>query len=415
MKNPSSDRKALGLAFFIVFLDMLGASILIPVIPYVVRSYRPDAMTVGWLSLSYSAAQFLATPVLGAVSDRIGRRPVLLTSILGSAFGYFLFGWAGSLWVLFVSRILDGLTGGNISTAQAYIADRSRPEDRAKNFGMIGAAFGLGFILGPAVGGALSKISYQAPAFAAGIVSLITFLTALTFLPESLPPERRKGERFALRQLNPLGHLSGPLKRPVLRWLLPGFFVLAFAMSGLTSNFAVYTLNRYALTASQNALVLVWLGVVSVVIQGYVVRKLLPRLGENRMASDALAISVVGYATLAWSPSAWMLFPAIGIIAIGNGLAGPAMQGMLSRLAEDHEQGAVMGVSTSLSSLARVGGPIFAGATFDHLGMSAPYWSGAAFMLGGLFLIRAAAREAHTGAGTPDFQVGAGSPGPALK
>lgn len=396
MKTQSSDRKALGLAFFIVFLDLLGASILIPVVPYVVRSYRPDAMTVGLLSLSYSAAQFLATPVLGAVSDRVGRRPVLLTSILGSAFGYFLFGWAGSLWVLFASRILDGLTGGNISTAQAYIADRSLPEDRAKNFGMIGAAFGLGFILGPAFGGALSKISLQAPAFAAGGVSLITFLTALFFLPESLPPEKRKSASFTLRHLNPLGHIAAPLKRPVLRWLLPGFFVLAFAMSGLTSNFAVYTLNRYGLTPSQNAGILVWLGVVSVVIQGYVVRKMLPKVGESRLASEALFLSVIGYAVLAWSPAAGWLFVAIAIIAVGNGLGGPAMQGLLSRQAEAHEQGTLMGVSASLSSLARVGGPIFAGAVFDHVGMSAPYWAGAVLMMGGLFLVRAAARDARS-------------------
>lgn len=399
MKTQSSDRKALGLAFFIVFLDMLGASILIPVIPYVVRVYRPDAMTVGWLSLSYSAAQFLATPVLGAVSDRVGRRPVLLISILGSAFGYFLFGWAGSLWVLFASRILDGLTGGNISTAQAYIADRSLPEDRAKNFGMIGAAFGLGFVLGPGIGGALSKISLQAPAYAAGIVSLITFLTALIFLRESLPPEKRAGARFTWRQLNPLGHIAAPLKRPVLRWLLPGFFALAFAMSALASNFAVYTLNRYGLTASQNALILVWLGAVSVVIQGGVVRRLLPRVGENRLASEALVLSVIGYAALAWSPTSGFLYLAIGIIAVGNGLGGPAMQGLLSRQADAHEQGALMGVSASLSSLARVFGPLFAGAVFDHLGMSAPYWFGAVFMVIGFFLVRAAARD--TRAATP--------------
>ena len=325
----------------------------------------------------------------------------MLISIIGSAFGYFLFGWAGSLWVLFASRILDGLTGGNISTAQAYIADRSLPEDRAKNFGMIGAAFGLGFILGPAFGGALSKVSLQAPAYAAGIVSLITFLTALVFLPESLPPEKRQTARFALRQLNPLGHISAPLKRPVLRWLLPGYFALAFAMSGLTSNFAVYTLNRYGLTPSQNALILVWLGVVSVVIQGGVVRKVLPRVGENRLASEALILSVVGYAALAWGPTVWFLYLAIGIIAIGNGLGGPAMQGLLSRQAETHEQGTLMGVSASLSSLARVGGPLFAGAVFDHVGMSAPYWAGAVFMAVGLFLVRSAAREAHAAETAP--------------
>ena len=394
----------MGLAFFIVFLDLLGASILIPVIPYVVRAYRPDAMTVGLLSLSYSAAQFLATPVLGALSDRVGRRPVLLLSILGSAFGYFLFAWAGSLWVLFASRILDGLTGGNLSTAQAYIADRSKPEDRAKNFGMIGAAFGLGFVLGPAIGGALSKISLQAPAYAAGIVSLITCLTALFFLPESLPPEKRKSVGFSLGQLNPLGHIAAPLKRPVLRWLLPGFFVMAFAMGGLSSNFAVYTLNRYGLTASQNALILVWLGAVSVFVQGYLVRKMLPKVGESKLASEALILSVAGYAVLAWSPAVWLVYVGIGVIALGNGLGGPAMQGLLSRQGTSHEHGTLLGVSASLSSLARVGGPVFAGLVFAHLGMSAPYWSGAALMAVGLFLVRAAARDAYAAAPVPQAQ-----------
>jgi len=393
--NPTSGRKALGLAFFIVFLDLLGASILIPVIPYVVREYRPDALTVGWLSLSYSAAQFLATPVLGAISDRAGRRPVLLLSIFGSACGYFLFGWAGSLWMLFASRILDGLTGGNISTAQAYIADNTAPEERAKNFGMIGAAFGLGFVLGPGIGGALSKISLQAPAFGAGIVSLATFCTALFFLPESLPREKRRGTAFTASQLNPFGHIAAPLRRPVLRWLLPGFFALSFAMSGLTSNFAVYTLNRYGFTPSQNALILVWLGFVSIVVQGGLVRRLLPKVGESRLASEALILSVAGYAVLAWSPAAWFLYAGMGIIAVGNGLGGPAMQSLLSRQAASHEQGAVLGVSASLSSLARVAGPPFAGAVFDRIGMSAPYWFGALAAFGGLLLIRAAVHEAR--------------------
>jgi MFS family permease len=395
VQDQSSERKALGLAFFIVFLDLLGASILIPVIPYVVRAYRPDALTVGWLSLSYSAAQFLATPILGVISDRVGRRPVLLISIAGSAFGFFLFGWATTLWMLFASRILDGCTGGNISTAQAYIADRSRPEDRAKNFGMIGAAFGLGFILGPAIGGALSKISMQAPAYAAGCVSILTFLTALIFLPESLPQDKRTKTRFALGQLNPLGHIAAPLRRPVLRYLLPGSFALAFAMSGLASNFAVYTIHRYGLTASQNALILVWLGVVSVIVQGGLVRRLLPRVGETRMASEALILSVAGYALMAWGPNVWLLSGAIAVIATGNGLGGPAIQGMLSRQADAHEQGTLMGVYASMNSLARVVGPPFAGVVFDHVGMSAPYWCGAVVMAIGLWLVRAAARDSN--------------------
>ena len=397
VSQPTTNHKAIGLAFFIVFLDLMGAGILIPVIPYIVRTYRPDALTVGWLSMSFSAAQFLATPVLGALSDRLGRRPILLISILGSAAGYFMFGWAGSLWMLFLSRIIDGLTGGNISTAQAYIADMSRPEDRAKNFGLIGAAFGLGFLCGPGIGGALSHISLQAPAFGAGIVSLATACTAFFFLPESLPKQARRQVSFRPRDLDPLHKIAGPLRRPVLRWLLPGFFMLALAMSALQSNFAVYTLNRFGLTPAQNAWILVWLGAVSVLMQGYVVRKALPRVGETRLASEALIISIAGYALLAWCPRAWVLYPAIGVIATGNGLAGPALWAMLSREGNPQEQGLLMGVGSSLSSLARVVGPVMAGAAFDHIGMSAPYWAGAAVMVAGWALVRAAAAERQTG------------------
>ena len=295
--------------------------------------------------------------------------------------------------MLFASRILDGLTGGNISTAQAYIADRSRPEDRAKNFGMIGAAFGLGFLLGPAFGGMLSHISIHAPAFAAGIVSLVTFSTAYFFLPESLPKEKRHAVRFSARELDPLHKIAGPIRRPVLRWLLPSFFMFHLAMSGLTSNFAVYTLNRYGLTAAQNALILVWLGFMVVLTQGVFVRKLMPKVGERRLASEALMLTVAGYAAVAWAPQLWWVYLGIGVMAVGNGLGGPSMQALLSGQASAQEQGLIMGVSASLGSLARVIGPIIAGLLFDHVSFSAPYWAGSVMMGVGLLLLRAAVRE----------------------
>ena len=374
---------------------MLGASLLLPVIPYVVRSYRTDALTIGLLSLAYSAAQFLSTPVLGALSDRVGRRPVLLLCIFGSACCYFLFGFATSLAMLFASRILDGLTGGNISTAQAAIADLSRPEDRARNFGLIGAAFGLGFILGPAFGGALSHITLQTPAIAAGCVSLTTFCTAYFLLPETHPKDKREPRPFGLRQLNPFGHIGAPLRQHTLRWLLPGLFMLHLAMSGLQSNFSLYTLTRFGFTPAQNATVLVFLGVVAVATQGGIVRPVLNRVPEARLASEALLISVVGYSLLAWCPHAWVLYVAVGTVAVGNSMAMPSLQAFLSKQADAGAQGTLLGVAASLASLARVIGPVIAGLTFDHFAPSAPYWCATLFVACGLLLVRAGNREAH--------------------
>jgi multidrug resistance protein len=395
VNQSRSTRRALPLAVFIIFLDMLGASILIPVIPYIVREYRPDALTVGLLALAYSAAQFLSTPVLGALSDRVGRRPVLLACIFGSACCYFLFGLANTLALLVVSRIIDGLTGGNISTAQATIADLSRAEERSKVMGMIGAAFGLGFVLGPALGGVLSHISLRLPAYVAGCVSLTTFATALLFLPESLPREKRHQRPFGLAQMNPFGHLAGPLTRHVLRWLLPGQFMLSFAMSGMQSNFVVYTHARFGYTPSQNAWVFVWLGLLSVIVQGGLVRRVLKHGRESRLASEALLLSVCGYALVAWCPQAWVLYVAMGVLAFGFGLAGPALNAFLSHQGEATGQGVLMGAAASLSSLARIVGPVFAGAVFDHISPRAPYWAAALAMAVSIVLIRTAAREAR--------------------
>jgi multidrug resistance protein len=190
-ETPKASRGGLVFVLATAFLDMLGAAILIPVLTYIVRLYNTDALVVGLLSVVYSAAQFGAAPILGWLSDRYGRRPVLLLSVLGSALGYFLFGIGGALWVLFLSRLIDGITGGNISTAQAYIADVTPPQDRAKNFALMGAVFSLGFVLGPAIGGVLGQFNVILPALAAGTLSLLSVIFGYFMLPESLPKERR--------------------------------------------------------------------------------------------------------------------------------------------------------------------------------------------------------------------------------
>jgi MFS family permease len=389
---PVGSRRALGFIFAVVFLDLLGTGVLLPIIPYLVRQFTPSGLAVGLLAVAFSAAQFLAAPFLGALSDRVGRRPVLVLSVLGSGAAYFLFGLATSLWVLFAARIIDGLTGGNITAAQAYIADVSRPEDRAKNFGLLGAAFGLGFIFGPAAGGALSHISLQVPAYAAGALSVLTAAFGFFALPESLPRERRRGGSIAAHEFDPLRALAAGFRRPELRTLLGAVFFLGFAMAGLRSNFAVYTLTRFHLGPKENAALFTFLGVVAAVMQGVVIRRLSGKVSERRLAVGGLALMTVGYMLIAYAPAVWVLYLAVACNAVGGGLAGPTLTGMISQSAPPAEQGAVLGASQSVQSLTQIVGPGYAGAVFDHVHYEAPYWSAAVCGLAAVALVELATR-----------------------
>ncbi len=375
MAQPPSKR-ALSFLFLTVFLDLLGAGILLPIIPYLVRQFRTDATTIGLLSTSFSAAQFVASPVLGVLSDRYGRRPVLLLSILGSAFGYFLFAIAGSLPVMFLSRIIDGFTGGNISTAQAYIADVTPPEDRAKNFGLIGAAFGLGFIIGPAVGGFLANISVHAPAYGAGILGLITATLGYFVLPESLAPELRMQKPFHWSELSPVKPLVDLLRRKELLLVLAAIFVLNFAFSGLQSNFSLFTLVRFQYTPQQNAWIFAYIGLLAAFVQGVLVRRLNPVLGEQKIATLGMAMLIAGFFGVAFAANTSHLMVAIIGVA-GVGFASTAYMAMLSHKVSAREQGWLLGSTQSVLSLTRVAGPIYAGAVFDSIGPGSPYWTGA--------------------------------------
>lgn len=391
-----SNRKALAFIFATVFLDLLGAGILLPVIPYFVKPFRADATTVGVLSLSFFAAQFLATPALGVLSDRYGRRPVLLSSIFGSAVGYFLFGIGGSLAILFFARLLDGVSGGNISTAQAYIADVTRPEDRAKSFALIGVAFGLGFMIGPAAGGALSKISLSAPAWAAGILGLATTVFGYFALPESLPPERRRRTPLTMADLNPFRALRGALDRPALKLLLFAVFVFNVANSALHSNFPVFTSARFGYGPDWNGFLLALVGVTAGLTQGLLVRRLAPVYGERKLVLAGLVLAAVTFAWIAAAFSAWSLCGALMANAVGVSLAAPSFTGLISQSAGAGEQGAILGAMTAMSCLGRVAGPLWAGLTFDSLGPGAPYWTSALWILAGLWLVLRAPRPVNT-------------------
>lgn len=390
---PRAHRRALTFIFVTILLDVLGAGILMPVIPYLVRPFRSDALTIGMLALSFSVAQFFAAPVLGALSDRHGRRPVLVLSVFGSALGYALFGIGGALWIFFVSRLIDGFTGGNLTAAQAYIADVSKPEDRAKNFGLVGAAFGLGFILGPSMGGVLAKVSLSAPAWAAAVIALLTATFGWFVLPESLPESRRRPHPLHLGDFNPLTLIARAVRTPSQRALFAGVFTSRFAMMGLQTNFAVYTLNRFKYTPSQNAVVFTMLGITATFMQGFLIRRIAGKYSDRRLTLVGLAIMVVGMALVGGVPAGWMLSPAIVVLAVGSGLVSPTLQSLISRAGTPEEQGMMFGAAAAITSLTAIFGPAFAGALFDHVAWSAPYWSGALFLGAGWLAISRTVRE----------------------
>jgi multidrug resistance protein len=377
LEEHKASTGALAFIFATIFLDLLGAAMLIPVLPYIVRLYNTDALTVGLLSVIYSAAQFAAAPFLGWLSDRSGRRPVLLLSVLGSAIGYFIFGLGGALWVLFLSRLIDGITGGNISTAQAYIADVTPPQQRAKNFALMGAVFSLGFILGPAIGGALGQFSVTLPAFAAGTLSLLSGIFGYFMLPESLPKQKRASAPFTWSAVNPIRAISDMAKLPSLGVLLLATFVFNFVYGGMATNFSVYTIEKFGAQPLENAAVFTLSATIGVIVQAGVVPRLVPRLGEQRLALSGLALQVLGFLGIVVAPAFWALYAIIALIGAGNALMRPTLTALISNSVSFREQGKVAGVTASLTSLTYVFGPLWAGVTYDYVVPSAPYWTGA--------------------------------------
>jgi MFS transporter, DHA1 family, tetracycline resistance protein len=370
--------------FLTIFIEFMGNSLLVPILPYIVQVYRSDGATIGFLGASFSLAQFLASPVVGSFSDRWGRRPVLLSCLLISSVGYLIVGFAHTLALLFVGRIIGGLAAGVVTTAQAYVVDISKPEDRTKNFGVLGAAFGLGFILGPAIGAALFKISPEAPLFTAAILALANAVLAYYNLPESLAPENRQ---VTPTELNPFVQILKLLQNSELRPLVLGFALFNFAFAGYQNNFAVFTRDQFQWGADQNGLLFAYVGVVVSLVQGVLIRFAVPRFGEERLAITGLALCVVGIGSVAVVPSGFWLFVTSTILPLGVGLCMPSLRGIISRRTSEKEQGRVIGGTQALTSLGLVLGPLWAGLTFDHVSPIAPYWSCALWTLLALALV----------------------------
>ncbi len=410
---PPMRRSPLAILFVTVFLDLLGFGIVIPFLAYYVESFGSGAATVGLMMSSFSLAQFVFAPLWGSLSDRIGRRPVLLIGLLGSVVGYALFGFAASVAWLFASRILAGIAGASIPTAQAYIADSTTLENRAKGMGIIGAAFGLGFVLGPAAGGLLSgaaapiarflggplgalflKNPYALPSLAAAALALINLIAAFFLLPESLTPELRERARHHRpgRFQNLRDGLTGEVGLYIAAFAV---FILAHSMMEATATLLVQErLHVPQAPEAQAKLVrdIGWLfalvGVVSAFGQGFLVGRLTRIFGERKLLVAGLAISglalgaIPSFATLGWSG----ILPCFGLLAFGSALASPSVNSLISRAAPPDRQGAVLGAAQSAGSLARVFGPSGGGALFQHLFPAAPYLTAGALTLGAMAL-----------------------------
>src|SRR6266540_2788380 len=375
--DQQTTKRVLRLIFFIMLMDIVGMSIIFPVAPYIVQRYSSGALMVTMLTVIYAGAQFFAAPALGKISDRVGRRPVLLVSVFGSAIGYYIFGVGGALWVLLLSRLIDGITGGNISTAQAYIADVTPPHHRAKNFALMGAVFGLGFILGPAIGGALGQFNVTLPAFAAGTLSLLSVIFGYFMLPESLPKQKRASAPFTWSAVNPIRAITDMAKLPNLGVLLLATFVFNFVYGGMATNFSVYTIEKFRAQPLENAAVFTLVGTIGVILQAGVVPRLVPRFGEQKLALSGLALQVLGFLGIVVAPAFWALYPITALIGAGNALMRPTLTALISNSVSLREQGKVAGVTISLTSLTYVFGPLWAGVTYDYVMPSAPYWTGA--------------------------------------
>ena len=362
--------------FLIVVVNLLGFGIIIPLLPFYAQSLGASPFTVGLIFAAYSICQLLANPVLGALSDRHGRRPVLLYSILGTFVSFTMLALAGNVVLLFAARIVDGLSGGNISTARAYIADVTEGDDRARGFGLIGAAFGIGFIAGPAVGGALSRFGYAAPAWtAAGLALLASALTWL-WLPETA---RGKHDGPAAPWQQQLRDLVGRARVARLLALDFGYWV-AFAMYQTT--FALFVAQRFSFDALATGQALAVAGVVNMLVQLKLMPALAHRVGERTTLAAGLGCGAVGLAGVALSFSVPLFLAAVVVASLGVGLAGPSLVTLLSETVEPEQQGRLQGVSSALESLGRTVGPLWGSGALAVFGETAPYLSGAALLLG---------------------------------
>jgi len=366
------NNKPLLIIFIIAFLNLMGFGIIIPLLPYYAETFGAGAAEVGFLIAVYAAAQFIGSPVWGRYSDRYGRRPALMITVTGAAIGYILFGLADSLTILFLSRILAGFMGGNISVAQAYIADVTNVKDRAKGLGLVGAAFGLGFIVGPAIGGALSQWGYDIPAYAAALLDILNLIAIYFWLPESLTIEQMSANTKSHEPKFSLTELKQALTKPLVGALLNSQFIFSLAFAMFTTVFALFAQHRLNLDARSTGYILAYIGILIVIVQGGLIGKLTASFSEGFLLFWSTAIMALTLLAWAFVYHIWILLIVLMPMALASGVFRTVVNSSLSKAVSKEEIGGTMGISFSIDSLTRIIAPTAGGFILARYGSSAP-------------------------------------------
>lgn len=390
------DKKALLFGLMSVFLCGIGFSIITPVVPYLVQPYISNpgdqAIAVTLLTSVYAICVFFAAPGLGALSDRYGRRPILLVSLLGSAIGYLVFGIGGALWVLFAGRMIEGITGGSISTIFAYFADITPSDKRTKYFGWVSAVAGVGAAIGPTLGGLLAKFGYSVPMYFGAIITLLNFVFGIIYMPESLDINNRL-KKITFVRLNPFSQLVNVLSIKNLKWLLISAFLLWIPNGSLQAVFSQFTIDTFNWGPALIGLMFSIMGVQDIISQGFIMPKLLIKFSDSQIATLGMVSEIIGYSLIAAS-ALFSYYPLLivgmFIFGFGDSIFGPSFNGMVSKTVDPSEQGRIQGGSQSIQALARIIGPIIGGQIYVSLGHAAP-----AFM--GILLIAIAASVLNKG------------------
>lgn len=378
---------SLGLIVFVMLMDVIGITLLSPVAPQIILRYSTSALIVTLVPVVYAAGQFVAAPLFGKLGDRWGRRPVLLASLFGQAIGYFLFGIGGSLAMLIFGRLIGGLTSGNLSTASAYIADISKPEERSKNFASISTAWSLGLILGPALGGLMGQFSLETPAYVAGVVTLLNFILGYFLLPESLPKAQRDTTPLRLRDLDPIHSIVEMARRPGLGMLILVYGLFAFAFNGVAGTSALFMIEKFSAETWQLSAMMMMAGTGLALANTFLVPVWTPRLGEKKSAVFSLIGLALFYVAVFLAPWIWLAFVINMLGSTMSAFIFPAMTTLSVERVEPQEAGKLMGVTSAVGSLMNIVGPLGAGAVYDHVVRGAPYWTGALLLLITAFIL----------------------------
>lgn len=382
---------AIGFIFITMLIDITGWGIIIPVIPKLIKELihgdiSEAAKIGGWLTFAYAITQFIFAPLVGNLSDKFGRRPIILISLFAFSMDYLLLAFAPTITWIFIGRIIAGITGASITTASAYIADVSTPENRAKNFGMIGAAFGLGFIIGPVIGGLLGQYGSRVPFYAAAVLCLLNFLYGYFILPESLSKDNRR--EFSLKRANPIGAFLNLKRYPQLIGLVISIFLLYTASHAVHSNWSYFTMYKFNWDEKMVGISLGAIGLLVGIVQGGLIRWINPKLGNEKSIYVGMALYTIGMFLFATATESWMMFAFLIPYCLG-GIAGPAMQAVISSQVPANEQGEIQGTLSSLMSASAIVGPPMMSTVFYYFThKDAPFqFAGAPFVLGGILML----------------------------